>query len=169
MYTRIIVPVDGSATSLKGLAEAIRFARGSDARVKLIHVVDELVLNMGEFVSSGVYEQLVAVRLEQGNHVLDQAESFAQQQGMTVEKELIERIGGRAADSIIDAAKNWPADLIVMGTHGRRGLKRLALGSDAELVLRLASVPVLLVRNGYEGQTQQLHSEPLTKSLRNFQ
>lgn len=59
---------------------------------------------------------------------------------------LLESIGGRAADLIVDQAKQWNADLIVMGTHGRRGLRRLALGSDAELVVRSASVPVLLVR-----------------------
>jgi nucleotide-binding universal stress UspA family protein len=51
------------------------------------------------------------------------------------------------ADEIVKQAKEWLADLIVMGTHGRRGLERLAMGSDAELVLRLSPVPVLLVRD----------------------
>jgi nucleotide-binding universal stress UspA family protein len=52
-----------------------------------------------------------------------------------------------AADLIVAQAREWPADLIVMGTHGRRGLLRVALGSDAEQVLRAATVPVLLVRS----------------------
>jgi nucleotide-binding universal stress UspA family protein len=63
------------------------------------------------------------------------------------EQKLIETLGGRTADEIVREAKQWPADLIVLGTHGRRGLKRLAMGSDAEMVLRLAPVPVLMVRD----------------------
>jgi nucleotide-binding universal stress UspA family protein len=69
---------------------------------------------------------------------------------VSVESELVETIGGRTADFIVDQAKQWPADLIVTGTHGRRGLPRLALGSDAEFVLRTAPVPVLFVREGPE-------------------
>ena len=61
------------------------------------------------------------------------------------EQNLLETIGGRAADVIVQQAEEWRADLIVLGTHGRRGLKRLAMGSDAELVLRMAPVPVLLL------------------------
>lgn len=146
MYSRILVPVDGSDTSQKGLVAAIKLAKTSGAKLRIVHVVDELVLDMGDFVATGVYEQILSARREQGNRYLAAAEATARQQDVSVEKELIERVGGRAADSIIDAAKQWSADLIVMGTHGRRGLKRLALGSDAELVLRLTPVPVLMVR-----------------------
>jgi len=60
---------------------------------------------------------------------------------------MIESMGASAADFIVDHARQWSADLIVMGTHGRRGLVRVAMGSDAESVVRIASVPVLLVRN----------------------
>jgi nucleotide-binding universal stress UspA family protein len=63
-----------------------------------------------------------------------------------VETELFETMGGRASDCIVAAAKQWGADLIVMGTHGRRGMSRLSMGSDAELVVRSTPVPVLLVR-----------------------
>jgi nucleotide-binding universal stress UspA family protein len=55
--------------------------------------------------------------------------------------------GGRAADAIVEEAGKWKADVIVLGTHGRRGLRRALLGSDAEEVVRNASVPVLLVRD----------------------
>ena len=60
---------------------------------------------------------------------------------------MLESIGAPAADFIVAQAKQWPADLIVMGTHGRRGFARLAMGSDAEYVIRMAPVPVLLLRN----------------------
>ncbi len=59
---------------------------------------------------------------------------------------MLESIGGVAADFILAQAKEWKADLIVMGTHGRRGLMRLALGSNADLVVRGAAVPVMLIR-----------------------
>ena len=59
---------------------------------------------------------------------------------------LLERVGGQAAVLVIEQALEWPAELIVMGTHGRKGLKRIVLGSDAEYVVRHATVPVLLVR-----------------------
>lgn len=147
MYSRILVPVDGSEASLKGLGQAIELAKGTGATLRIVHVVDDLVVDMGDFVSSAVYEQIVSARREQGKQYLATAESVAKQHGVAVETELMERMGGRAADSIIDAATQYSADLIVMGTHGRRGLKRLALGSDAELVLRLTQVPVLLVRD----------------------
>jgi len=78
--------------------------------------------------------------------VLDNAEKAAQREGVKVDTVLLESIGGVAADLILAQAKQWPADLIVMGTHGRRGLARLAMGSDAEQVVRAALVPVMLVR-----------------------
>jgi nucleotide-binding universal stress UspA family protein len=68
-------------------------------------------------------------------------------QGIEPQCVLSESIGRQAAHQIIKQAEQWPADLIVMGTHGRRGLHRLLMGSDAEQVLRAASVPVLLVRS----------------------
>ena len=60
---------------------------------------------------------------------------------------LKESFAGRVCDLVVEEAATWPADLIVIGTHGRRGVGRLFMGSDAEQVLRLATVPVLLVRN----------------------
>ena len=87
---------------------------------------------------------------ETGTKVLEQAATIARRAEVSTEQRLLETVGGRAADEIVKQAKDWPADLIVMGTHGRRGLKRLVLGSDSELVLRLSSVPVLLVRDNPE-------------------
>jgi nucleotide-binding universal stress UspA family protein len=81
-----------------------------------------------------------------GQSVLDKATALVKESGVPVESVLLETIGGPAADLIVEQAKAWPADLIVIGTHGRRGLRRLAMGSDAEQVLRSAPVPVLLVR-----------------------
>ena len=66
--------------------------------------------------------------------------------GLSVDSVMFEIVGGHAADIIVAQAKKWRADIIVIGTHGRRGLRRLVMGSDAEEVVRTSPVPVLLVR-----------------------
>lgn len=149
MYRKILVPVDGSTASLKGLDEAIKLAKSSGAALKLVHVVNEFIMDAG-YVPSIHYEQLILSLRDLGKKVLQAAERVAREQNVAVECELVETIGGPAADSIVEAARNWPADLILMGTHGRRGLRRLAMGSDAELVLRKSPVPVLMVRDAPE-------------------
>ena len=145
MYEKILVPVDGSETSALGLHEAIKIAKAQGSRLRLVHVVNEFVFDYG--YSPGAYASTVIDSLRAGGKsVLHQAEIVAQQQGITPDCVLVESIGGPAADLILAQAKEWPADLIVMGTHGRRGLVRLALGSDAGQVVHGAAVPVLLVR-----------------------
>ena len=81
-----------------------------------------------------------------GRAVLDAARRSAKQLGVEAEIVLREPLTKRVADEVLSEAKRWRADLIVMGTHGRRGLRRLVLGSDAEHIVRMAAVPVLLVR-----------------------
>ena len=146
MYQRILVAVDGSPTSLRGLDEAIKVARSGGGRVMLVHVVNDLIVT-ADVVPSIYYDSIVKSLREAGIKVLEQAASIVRRADIVCEPQLVETIGGRVADEIVKQEKHWSADLIVMGTHGRRGLERLAMGSDAELVLRLANVPVLLVRN----------------------
>lgn len=145
MYKKILVPVDGSPTSQRGLAEAIKLAKALNASLCLVHVVDEFVMTVA--YSPIPYEPNFNEALRRlGASTLKSAEEAVIAQGLKPEVELIEMIGGRAADKIVEHAQRSGADLIVMGTHGRRGIRRLAMGSDAELVLRSAPVPVLLVR-----------------------
>lgn len=151
MYKRILVAVDGSATSLRGLDEAIKVAKGMNGQLMLVHVVNELVM-AADYVPSVYYEPIFQSLCESGARVLDDAVKVVRHANLQCEQRLVDTLGGRVADEIVKQAKQWPADLIVMGTHGRRGLKRLALGSDAELVLRLSSVPVLLIRDQPEAQ-----------------
>ena len=75
----------------------------------------------------------------------------AQREGVKTDSVLLDSVGGPASDAILGEAKAWSADLVVMGTHGRRGLARLVMGSDAEAVVRACTVPVLLV-HGQGGQ-----------------
>jgi nucleotide-binding universal stress UspA family protein len=146
MYANIIVPVDGSETSRKGLLEALKLAGRLGSALCLVHVVNEFVFDYS-YSPAGYAANVVDVLRERGKAVLSDAVALARADGVEPATVLIESIGGPAADAIVGQAVERHADLIVMGTHGRRGLRRLALGSDAEQVVRLSRVPVLLVRD----------------------
>jgi nucleotide-binding universal stress UspA family protein len=153
MYRKILVPVDGSETSTRGLNEAIKIAKVQGSQLHLVHIVNEFILDIT--YSAGVFPQnLIESLVKTGRSVLDAGEAAARKQGVTVDSVLLESIGGVAADLILAQAKIWQPDLIVMGTHGRRGLARLALGSDAENVVRAATVPVMLVRGSSQGKKE---------------
>jgi nucleotide-binding universal stress UspA family protein len=146
MYGKILVPLDCSETSACGLDEAIKIARTFGSRIRLVHIVNELIFAGGD--GAGIYTSDLIVSLRDGaKSMLAQATAQVRRQGVEIDSVLIESLGASAADFIVEQARLWPADLIVMGTHGRRGLVRVAMGSDAECVVRAASVPVLLVRN----------------------
>lgn len=157
MYRKILVPVDGSATSLSGLREAMKIGKILGSEIRLFHLVDELVLDYS--LGAGVYgSNLMEALREGGKKILDEATAAVRREGIKVSSALLESIGGSACQFIVAHAKEWGADLIVMGTHGRRGLARLAMGSDAEGVLREATLPVLLVhhvRKQVEHQAQR--------------
>jgi nucleotide-binding universal stress UspA family protein len=158
MYGKILVPVDGSETSTRGLTEAIKIAKAQGSQLRLVNIVNEYILDIT--YAPGLFaENLIESLVKAGRKVLDSAEKAAQREGVKAESVLIESIGGVAADLILAQAKQWQADLIVMGTHGRRGLARLVMGSDAEQVVRAATVPVMLVR----GVVQQGKVTPAVK------
>jgi nucleotide-binding universal stress UspA family protein len=145
MYQKILVAVDGSATSLRGLDEAIKIAKSNRGQLLLVHVVDELVIAT-DYVPTVYSAPIFEALRESGARILAQAATVVRHADLSCEQKLVETLSGRVADEIVKQAREWRADLIVMGTHGRRGLKRLALGSDAETVLRQSAVPVLLIR-----------------------
>jgi nucleotide-binding universal stress UspA family protein len=145
MYKQLLVPVDGSEASMLGLAEAVRIAKSDGSKLHLVHVVDEL-MPLGAELPGRYIDQFIDALRVRGKEILGKAERVVREHALESEGVLLETIGGRAADLIVEHAKQCKADLIVMGTHGRRGLRRLALGSDAELVVRSSPVPVLLVR-----------------------
>ena len=145
MYGKILVPVDGSETSAAGLDEAIKLAKVHGSQLRVLHIVNELVLDYG--YAPGFYgDDLFEALRKGGREILGEAKAAVARQGIEPSCVMLESIGGAAADLILEQAKEWGADLIVMGTHGRRGVARLAMGSDAEQVVRGSKVPVLLVR-----------------------
>lgn len=146
MYKRILVPVDGSDTSKAGLREACKLAASGGAQLRLIHVVDE-ILGISTPIFGAAYEQIIEERRKAGNRILADAESIARVAGISAETRLVEAMGMMAGEQVVHAAKEWPADLIVCGTHGRRGLRRIVMGSDAEYIVRHTPVPILLIRH----------------------
>jgi len=146
MYKRILVPVDGSRTSMLGLQEAIRLAKSGKAKLRLIHVVDESAVLQGSVYSFGATD-ILSILKKGGEEVLKRSLALAGKHGLKAEAKLVESFTGRVADVIAGDAKKWRADLIVMGTHGRRGFNHMVLGSEAELVVRSSPAPVLLVRD----------------------
>src|ERR1700741_2569830 len=124
MYKRILVPTDGSDTAEAGLHEACKLAREQEgAQLRVVHVVDELLTAMPELYGTA-YDALTDSVRKAGASILTHAEIFAREQGVTIETELIEAMGSAAGELVVKAAKEWRADLIVCGTHGRRGLRR---------------------------------------------
>lgn len=146
MFKRILVAVDGSHTSELALQEAIKLAGEVRAQLRIVHVVDNVNLNLSaEFPNpSEIWDAM----LKGGQAILHKAGAAATAAGIAVESGLIEidTLGHRIPEMIAADADAWPADLIVIGTHGRRGLSHLLLGSVAEGVVRVATKPVLLIR-----------------------
>lgn len=139
MYRRILVAVDGSDTSNKALVAALQLARDRNAQLLLLHCVDELLL----LADTGLEE---GSAIDRGARVLEEAEAIAKAAGVRSERRLADMPAQRLGETVAEQASDWNADLIVIGSHGRRGLGRVLLGSGAEQILRLAPVPVLCVR-----------------------
>jgi nucleotide-binding universal stress UspA family protein len=146
MYQRILVPFDGSPTSQQGLDEAVRLAKLTGAKLRLLHVVNERTYAAGFETYAAYSVDVIAMMKEGGEKILAQGVAQTAGSGLAVDTALVENFAQRLCDIVAEQTSEWKADLIVIGTHGRRGVQRLLLGSDAELILRTAAVPVLLVR-----------------------
>jgi nucleotide-binding universal stress UspA family protein len=145
MYARILVPVDGSEAAARGLNEGIKLAQDLKAHVRLVHVVEPWVMVSMDTMAVNAHQIADHIR-SIGAELLKECEATAAKAGIKVDTELVEKIGGTAGEHIVRKAKEFNADLIVCGTHGRRGIRRLLMGSDAEYIVRRTPVPVLLVR-----------------------
>jgi nucleotide-binding universal stress UspA family protein len=142
MYERILVGIDGSRVSRGALDEAIGLARDQGAQLRIIHVAP---YGGGFPVGTLGSERFVPVPAgSAGEALLREAEARAAAQGVTVETALLEE-RDRIGPTVIADAVRWTADLIVLGTHGRRGLRHLLAGSIAESVVRSSPIAVLLV------------------------
>jgi nucleotide-binding universal stress UspA family protein len=159
-YRRILVPIDGSAVSASGVEAAIALAKLSGGRIRLLHVVDDLAHATG-FESAATWLDEVRPALQrQARATLDDARRRVLQAGVTADAELVDALADDLATIVAAHAQQWDADLIVMGSHRRRGADRLLAGSDAEPVVRTARVPVLLVRAPVEDRAGEGSRRP---------
>jgi nucleotide-binding universal stress UspA family protein len=142
MYKKILVPTDGSEPSNAALQEALKFARMLGSAVRIAYVWEP----MSYILLEGPVDLSTATRRE-GERILDGAAAKARDAGFAVETTLVEAADRRVPAAIAEEAVRSRCDLIVMGTHGRRGFEHLVLGSVAEGVVRRATVPVLLLRS----------------------
>lgn len=146
MYKRILVAADGSATSDKALAEAISLAKDQHAQLKIVYTVDDASIYTAADIPNriGIEQSWI----DAGHKILEEAKKKAQAAGIEAETKLLQTdtLGEKIPDAIVNEARAWPADLLVAGTHGRRGLFHLIMGSVAEGIVRISPVPLLLVR-----------------------
>ena len=147
MYQRILVATDGSTLSKKAVASAIALAAVTGAELVALKVVARYPISYFEGGVAMPVTEIARVEkqwTENGQAIVDAVQKSALAKGvktkaMTVRSDLV-------SDAIIAAAKKHKCDLIVMASHGRRGIKRLLLGSETQLVLTHSHIPVLVLR-----------------------
>ena len=149
MYRRILVTVDGSATSNKALSAALEMVSYSGGRsvIRLIHVLDEMAYFTGLDPHAGQTYSAVHVMRQAGSKILADALAICQSAGVQADTVLVDRLGARLAETVAEKAKEWDASLVVVGTHGRKGIGRVLMGSGAEQIIRLSICPVLVIRS----------------------
>lgn len=146
MYKKILVAIDNSKASDKALKEAIQLAKIHSATLQIINIQNEYYdIQTGPFV---LPEEYASALRKVGTKLLEKAEALAKKAGVKTKARLIEIRSSqqRIAEEIIEEAKQAKSNLIILGTHGRKGFHRIFLGSVAEGVARISPIPVLLVR-----------------------
>ena len=126
-FQKILVPVDGSSTSNKALDYALKLAQEDHSQVRALHAIDEL-----SYLSSYEYSgELMATARKNGTQVLQNAVLAAQALNVPTDTRLVDLPGQRLGQTVADEAASWGADLVVVGTHGRRGVGRSERADDA--------------------------------------
>jgi nucleotide-binding universal stress UspA family protein len=150
MYANILLSTDGSDVARRGVKHGVGLAKALNAKVIVITVTEPQEVDYGGGHASGwipsqeEVDSFDSARKQRAAKVLDEARAMAEQIGISVE--LLHVPNAHPATTIIETAKSRGCDLIVMGSHGRRGLRKLFLGSQTSEVLADGSVPVLVVR-----------------------
>ena len=145
MFEHILVPVDGSPTARQAINKALGIAEKFGSTITLIYVIDPYAFTgVGTDFSYGQSEYLSAATAE-GHDAISAATRIFEEHGIPVKGSVVE--GHTVYKAILDTAQAAGADLIVMGSHGRRGLEKLVLGSVAAQVLAHTHLAVLVVRD----------------------
>jgi nucleotide-binding universal stress UspA family protein len=149
MYANILLSTDGSDVAIQGVKHGMALAKALNAKATLITVTERLPSYYGSGHASGwmpsqeEFDRFDAACKEQAGKLLDEARAMADEIGISAE--FVHVPNAHPATAIIETAKSRGCDLIVMASHGRRGLRKLILGSQTSEVLVDGSVPVLVV------------------------
>ena len=146
-YAHILVPSDGSELSQRAIDHAVQLASRLGARLTFLHVHANVPLplgGLGEALDPRTMEALIAASLQDSDRILEAAAAVAERAGVPARCERVP--GDLPHRGILDAAERLGCDLIVMASHGRRGLSGLLIGSETQRVLNQAPCPVLVHR-----------------------
>lgn len=144
LYQHILVPIDGSETSMVAMKEAIKLGKALNSKITVVQVMALDPFIADAYIKTGETNELIERTRTYLLDILEQAKQQFSNEGLTVETKLLE--GFVVHEEIIQAAQDLNADLIVMGSHGRTGVRKLVLGSVAQKVLGESHIPVLIVR-----------------------
>ena len=151
MYQKILLAYDGSNVSKQALQHTIKLAQNQQAMLYVLYVVEESFGFRGGIGYD--YDYLISIYKEEGENVLQEAKDIISAESTIKHDSILVQLNtfqGRVADVVIDKADELRVDLIVAGTHGRRGINHFILGSVAENIMRMAKMPVLLIRGSEE-------------------
>ena len=143
-YQNILVPVDGSETSFAAVAKAAELAKAFGSKITVVQVLTLDPYIAAEYITANQTNDLIERARASIVKTLEEAKQKFTEQGVEAETKLLE--GQVIAREITNAAKDLNADLIVIGSHGRTGLKKAMLGSVAQNILTQCPIPVLIVK-----------------------
>jgi nucleotide-binding universal stress UspA family protein len=146
-YRHLLVPTDGSELSNRAVEQAVALAAALGARLRFLHVQYTFPISLvgvGELVEPSTVDALVAASQQRGESIL--AAAMARADGASVAAEPSLKVNPQPHRAILEEAQAENCDLIVMASHGRRGLEGLLIGSETQRVLTQSTCPVLVVR-----------------------
>ena len=149
MYKRIMVAVDDTFAKSNVLDTAISLAKQSNARLAVCHALDETIFarRQAEVLLPGTLAQVTQSLSDGARQFLDQAAAVVRAAGLEVDVRVVQSEASHVAEMLAEAAAEWQADLLVLGSHGQRGIDRFFVGSLAEQLVRKARTSLLLVRS----------------------
>ena len=143
-YQNILVPVDGSEISLSAVKKAAQIAQAFGSQLTLISLVTEDPFTDVDLYPSPIMKEYFIQAYDNAEKALQQAQAIASENGVTANIQIVK--GNVSEEGILDTAEKLKTDLIVIGSHGRKGFQKFLLGSFAQDVLSSTKLPVLVVK-----------------------
>lgn len=150
MYRHVLLAYDGSPPARAALTEALRLLKGQPTMLSLAYVMSDLPFDV-ELSAGSVLDASRQAQRTAAERLLHHARDQATLAEVDSQPVVLESAGRRVAEVLVEHARRLHAGLVIVGSHGRHGVSRALLGSDAELVARLSPIPVLIVKANEAG------------------